>query len=131
MKTKVLRDDFFTGYLVCALWSSCDENDEPLDNDTSIIDLPFTTLLALARDCWDFKRSNAELLERYSEELGSNGEYSAMERAGHAFWLTRNGHGAGFWDRGLGELGKQLTQASKVYGSVYLYRGDDGKVYAC
>lgn len=23
-----------------------------------------------------------------------------IEQAGHDFWLTRNGHGAGFWDRG-------------------------------
>ena len=25
---------------------------------------------------------------------------SNLEQAGHDFWLSRNGHGSGFWDRG-------------------------------
>lgn len=43
--------------------------------------------------------------------------------------LTRNGHGAGFWDRGLGALGTELTNACKPYGGVdlYIYRR---RVYA-
>lgn len=28
-----------------------------------------------------------------------SGPWSDDERAGHDFWLTRAGHGAGFWDR--------------------------------
>lgn len=31
------------------------------------------------------------------------------EQAGHDLWLTRNGHGAGFWDRGLGDIGEKLN----------------------
>ena len=31
------------------------------------------------------------------------------EQVGHDFWLTSQGHGAGFWDRGLEELGDTLT----------------------
>jgi len=42
-------------------------------------------------------------------------EYSQI---GHDFILTRNGHGAGFWDRGLGEAGERLTAATKLYGSI-------------
>lgn len=52
-----------------------------------------------------------------------------IEHAGHDFWLNRCGHGAGFWDRGLGELGDRLSDAAKVYGNVDLYIGDDGLVY--
>ena len=33
------------------------------------------------------------------------------ESVGHDFWLTSQGHGAGFWDRGLGELGDKLTDS--------------------
>ena len=45
-----------------------------------------------------------------------------IEQAGHDFWLTRNGHGAGFWDRP--ELyGKNyadmFTTISKHFGEVY------------
>lgn len=49
--------------------------------------------------------------------------------AGIDFWLTRNGHGAGFWDRGLGDVGTRLTCAAHNYGSVDLYAGDDGLIY--
>ena len=54
------------------------------------------------------------------------------DRAGIDFWLTRNGHGAGFWDRGLGEVGDQLTKKCDwqgKFGERNLYIGDDGKIY--
>lgn len=37
---------------------------------------------------------------------------------GHDFILTRNRHGAGFWDRGLGERGERLADAARAYGQV-------------
>jgi hypothetical protein len=37
-------------------------------------------------------------------------------QAGHDFILTANGHGAGFWDRGLGARGDRLTDNCKPYG---------------
>lgn len=48
-------------------------------------------------------------------------------QCGHDFLLTRSGHGAGFWDRGLGEVGERLTAASKPYGDTYAWchRDDD------
>jgi hypothetical protein len=39
-------------------------------------------------------------------------------QTGHDIILTANGHGAGFWDRGLGARGDRLTEASKPYGSL-------------
>ncbi|MEK6828593.1 MAG: hypothetical protein AABY15_00565 [Nanoarchaeota archaeon] len=50
-------------------------------------------------------------------------------QVGHDLWLTRNGHGAGFWDRGLGEVGDQLTAIAKEMGTKTLYRGDDGQIH--
>jgi hypothetical protein len=41
---------------------------------------------------------------------------SVWAHFGHDFYLTREGHGVGFWDRGLGELGDYLTQISKWAG---------------
>ena len=35
------------------------------------------------------------------------------EQAGHDLILTANHHGAGFWDRGLGDAGRELTNACK------------------
>ena len=37
--------------------------------------------------------------------------------AGHDFALTRNGHGTGFWDRGLGRIGDMLSNECKPYGT--------------
>lgn len=61
----------------------------------------------------------------------SKGGFSNEARAGHDFWLTRNGHGVGFLDRDeLSEADqKRLTEASKEFGECYLYVGDDGKLY--
>lgn len=47
---------------------------------------------------------------------------------GYDFWLTRNGHGAGFWDRGLGELGDFLTSMAKPFGDCSLYVNNSGEV---
>jgi len=37
------------------------------------------------------------------------------EMCGHDIILTANHHGAGFWDRGLGEAGEALTEATHDY----------------
>jgi hypothetical protein len=48
-------------------------------------------------------------------------------QCGHDFALTRNHHGAGFWDRGLGDAGRRLTDASHAYGdSTASWAGEDG-----
>jgi hypothetical protein len=47
-----------------------------------------------------------------------------------AWAATRNRHGAGFWDRGLGIAGDKLTQWARTFGSSDLYFGDDGLIYS-
>ncbi|AXQ62124.1 hypothetical protein SEA_SKYSAND_91 [Gordonia phage Skysand] len=52
---------------------------------------------------------------------GANRRYSgckgdAWSHFGHDYLLTRDGHGAGFWDRGLGDLGDYLTDIAKTMG---------------
>jgi hypothetical protein len=39
----------------------------------------------------------------------------SAESAGHNLILTANHHGTGFWDSGLGEAGRALTDACKGY----------------
>ncbi len=123
MKTKSPHtfQTFLRADVECALWSSTDENGEPLDGLDA--ELSYSAQIRFARDCKDFIAGNAEALDAYVSERD-------WESAGHDFWLTRNGHGAGFWDRGLGQLGRALTDASKPYGPCDLYVGDDGKIYA-
>jgi hypothetical protein len=114
-------DDFTRAYLVCALWSSTDlDTEEPLDDTCDLDDCSLETLQGAIDDCRSFQECEAD-------DLAESGLDD--EQAGHDFWLTRNGHGAGFLDRGLGAVGGRLSKATKPYGSVDLYKGDDGKVY--
>lgn len=112
-------DSFTRAYIECALWSSTDDEGDPLDSfDLDEIDP--ATLAGMVQDCANFQAD-----ERYQEISTA----WTTEQAGHDFWLTRNGHGAGFWDRGL-EHGDELSAMAKVYGSVDLYVGDDGMIYS-
>ncbi len=127
--------DFFRGYVTCALWSSTDNSREdggdPLDKNYDREDIAPETLARMASDCRAFFDANLADLETYVFEIRHNpNEGSPFDYAGHDFWLTRNGHGAGFWDRGLGELGERLTKACKPFRTVDLYVGDDGKIYS-
>lgn len=101
-----------------ALWSSTDpDTEEPLDDTFGPDDLDNDRWLELLSDCDSFRECNAADLADI--EPG---------QAGHDFWLTRNRHGAGFWDRGLGEAGERLTAAAHVYGGIDLMPLSGGKV---
>jgi hypothetical protein len=108
-------------YLAAALWTSTDEHGEPLDAVFGVGDCSASLLAEALEDVADFVESNAALLDASG---------LSDEQIGHDFWLTRNGHGAGFWDRGLGAVGEALSAACKPYGEVDMYAGDDGWVYA-
>jgi hypothetical protein len=115
--------DFLNAYIECALWSSTDNSDdqggEPLDANYSPDDIAPETLERMRADCAKFYAANRD-------DIG--GEDA---RAGHDFWLTRNGHGAGFWDGDWPEeIGERLTAASKAFPEVDLYVGDDGLIYS-
>jgi hypothetical protein len=137
-------------YAIAALWSStddrctrddltegerCDDNPErdsadycdpcrsgggkPLDALFNVSDIDANTMAEFRTDCAAFYESCADDLTDMS-----------AEQTGHDFWLTRNGHGAGFWDRGLGERGDRLSAMARPYGEVNLYVADDGSVSA-
>ena len=51
------------------------------------------------------------------------------QQAGHDFWLTRNGHGAGFWDGDWPEpYADMLTKGSKSYGEIDVYLSDADEI---
>lgn len=108
---------FLKSYIETALWSSTDEDGHPLDDNYGEEDIAPGALATMEADCDRFQSEYAELLA----SLGSS--------AGHNFWLTRNWHGAGFWDLGLGAIGEALSEAAKLEGSCDLYIGDDGLIY--
>lgn len=111
----------FEAYIECALWSSVDDNDCPLDTNYDTDDISEESKQELGGYFVDFCQYTEKMIEQLPD-------WYTAEQFGHDFWLTRNGHGAGFWDRGLGKLGDELTEAANTYGEVFLYVSD-GKIY--
>lgn len=102
--------------------------------DVGFLDLAPATLTEIITDCLAFQVANKALLtQAYGMTMHKGVPYTESQ-AGHDFWLTRIGSGAGFYDRGLGEVGDALSatcgwSAKNQFGEVDIYLGDDGKVY--
>lgn len=87
------------------------------------------TRLDLEADCRSFWRRMGGFVD--AAECNRSGGHSKAAQAGHDFWLTRNGHGAGFWDGDWSEdYADDLAKAAESYGSFDIYLGDDGNIYS-
>ncbi len=122
----VLRADLsvdiqaFTDSFITALfWSSTISGDDEISADCACeCDLSDDARASIAEECERFAR------EHFADIAGN------ADNAGHDFALTRNHHGAGFWDGDWPkDVGERLTEASRAFGECNLYLGDDGKVY--
>jgi hypothetical protein len=99
-------------YLEAALWASSDEDGEPLDR----LDGEWhpDSVLKAAKDLRDFHEYVAEALPpEVSDALKED-----LTGAAHDFWLSRNGHGAGFFD-GDWPHRRALQDAAKTFGGSY------------
>lgn len=112
-------DAFVRAYLECAVWACTDEHERPLDDTYSADDFAVEADNEAGKECDDFWAANRA-------DLQSTGASAAQ--LGHDFYLSRNGHGTGFWDRGYA-AGDRLHAAAKVYGTATAYAGDDGQLY--
>lgn len=129
---------FISAYIHCALWSSVDKNEEPLDQrDYELSDEAYKKVVS----------DSMEFVEKAKPYLKN----ADLAFAGHDFWLTRNRHGAGFWDRPemydynaqrfsysfyrikkflrIKQNSEYLTEIAQSFGEIELYVGDDGKLY--
>jgi hypothetical protein len=87
----------------------------------------------MVNDCQRFRNladlfiANAGIHEEMQLHGNIDDEWT---QAGHDFWLTRNGHGAGFWDGDWPEpYASELTRVAKEFGGYSLYLGDYGLIY--
>lgn len=117
-------DTFTRQYIITALWCSTDDDQEPLDDNYNINDFDEESLEIIKKDCQKFQDENSELFIKGGWDL---------EQAAHDFLLTRNRHGAGFWDRSENEgydtkIGKQLTDVARKFGEQDIIVGDDEKL---
>lgn len=115
--------DYVRQYVATLLWSTNDESTpaggEPLDKNYDIQDLAPESLQKCIDDCERFRELAGDMIDEHSDRT----------QWAHDFWLTRNGHGAGFWDGDWPENGDKLTELAEQFGEVWPYIGDDGKIY--
>jgi hypothetical protein len=121
-------------YAVAAYWSSNSETDDnggdPLDDYMAEHDTaPSPELLGT------FRRAVVRFLlacERDGLDLGACDD----EQIGHDLWLTRNGHGVGFWARdpetyGTEEMRDALDSLVAAMGECSLYVDVDTNTVGC
>ena len=110
---------FLEQYLVTALWSSIDDKENPFDDNYSIDDFSEKALKQADKDCDLFIEKAGDLLNGFDDT-----------DIAHDFWLTRQRHGAGFWDGDYpDEIGDKLTEIANDFRELYIYVGDDGQLY--
>lgn len=106
------NNPFIQGYIRAILFVETDAEGNPLDSTLTCEDFSEDATNCIYTDCVRFLRVAREHDLLKDEHL---------EYAGHDFWLTRNGHGSGFWDEEITygvEAAKILTIMSQCFGSV-------------
>ena len=126
-----MLEQMLRGYVTCALWSSTDsDSDTVLDENYGPDDIHPDCLVQMREDCMAFLSDNESDIAQYAQlraidpSQGNIGDY-----IGHDFWLSRNRHGAGFFDHGIDPIFHRLQAAAKIYGSIDLYAGDDEMIH--
>lgn len=119
-------DAFRRGYVEAMLWA----NTLVLHNDTDEYEFEDVIYLYNSPGKWwedtpvdlddadAFLRAHRDLMVTANDDLYAHGI---------DFALSRNRHGAGFWDRGYGDVGDYLTDEAHGFGEhvVYLDNEDD------
>ena len=123
----VETESFYDGYVEALLWVNtyADTSDgvEPVDATECALS-PYASR-ALRQDVEDFLDERTERLVRAAVRRTPGYGFAS---AGHDLALTRNRHGAGYWDRGMGMLGEALTVIAQTYGDRDLYLHGSGVV---
>lgn len=110
MIDKKLSAQVLAGYLACAQWADAPENSNARFSNLAIC--------KAARDCEEFINACGPLFAQALEHI-------EPESFGHDFWLTRAGHGAGYWDRNALEVEPcEKIKAIDRNGAEYLAEGE-------
>ncbi|MBT2609907.1 hypothetical protein J7I97_16905 [Streptomyces sp. ISL-87] len=109
---------FAEQYISSALADVHNSEEWTRDTPPTLDDLSDLTKARMLNDCASFRYAAASLFEGRESD------------AGHDFWMTRNGHGAGFWDGDWSDPAATILDvASRACGEFALYVGDDGRIH--
>ena len=110
-------DPIARAYLECAEW--CGIFDDTGEGDRAALELSVSpkwdgsTETSATQLAADFRAEFKTFLDSETPDEG---------RIGHDLWLTRNGHGAGFWDGDWPEpFATKATDWSEAYGEAYVW----------
>ena len=120
------------GYLTESLWSERGSGSIDHWEEKSHHDFSSEAVQTITTDCHTFLEHARRRSIRVEVVLAVGA--INMECVGHDFWLTRNGHGAGFWDREDAyyvhpEIRDTFNEVAKTFPEQWIYVGDDGKVH--
>lgn len=107
-------EDMLPHYLECAAWADTPEDVESgLDFDAATEEMALADCMRFCGMAWQYISEND------------------AEQVGHDLWLTRNHHGAGFWDRpevyGSVANAEKLTDIAQSFRAVSVYE-NNGKL---
>ena len=119
-------------YLECAIWTEeerlKEENTEGYEGEIKNI-IPDADL-NIHNFSDNSKIKAYEDIKLFLKYAGNAVDGIDEEQLGHDIWLSRNGHGAGFFDRGYDDkIEKILMDSAHKIGSADIYLGDDGLLY--
>ena len=140
-KTHDNLEAFTRGYAHAMLWANTQSvsDTDTVDTDPTDVDpmawhtgdpdwaldaFDADSQVSIHEDCEAFFASSLRDLISYSRTYSPVGGFDVWECAGHDFALTRNSHGAGFWDRGMGELGDRLSDMARPFGESTAWTTD-------
>ena len=105
--------DFVHAYLEAVDFTETGDTEQPPIGSELTDDFERASII----DCLAFYQRIKVYLP-YEEARQSDPLTTPAAQAGHDFWLTRNGHGAGFWDGDWQKYGEMFTKIAQSFGEV-------------
>ena len=123
-------DSIYASYVEALFFTEEDMwQDEDPDLDTSDLKISSELERKIEDDIKDFIREAEKAGIDFNELPSTVGRYNLEDMIGHDFWLTRNRHGAGFWDKDYGGHEDTLTEVAHGFGEVYVWP-ENGEIVA-
>ncbi len=129
-------DLFVRQYIATHLWLNGDDDTEAFDEKYGYEDIDIDSLERVKGDCYLFLALASETIPVIRGKINRpnqpdfTDEEADYTMIAHDFVLTRNGHGAGFWDGDYPDAeGNVLAGMADGFKQEHMYLGDDGRIY--
>ncbi len=119
-------ETFTQAFIEALYFADTGEEGQP-DTGATLSDEARADIEADCRSWW--RRLGCYVVSDVCADVGTEGP---IVQAGHDFYFTRQGHGAGFWDGDWPEVyGDKLTEAAKCYGEFWIDTNEQGEIVIC